>query len=58
MQVHATGSSYGDPLPIPVVPDNAVPPAQSYGYPFSGTEPTEAAAGMSGAYPNTGNEPS
>jgi hypothetical protein len=33
------GASYGDPMALPVVPDNALPPASSGGYPYSGDEP-------------------
>jgi hypothetical protein len=39
------GASGGDQMAVPVVPDNALPPAQSYGYPYAGTEPTATAAG-------------
>jgi hypothetical protein len=40
------GASYGDALPLPEVPDNTLPAAASYGYPYPGLEPTEAAAGF------------
>jgi hypothetical protein len=39
------GASAGDAMDLPPVPDNALPPAASYGYPFAGMEPTPAAAG-------------
>jgi hypothetical protein len=39
------GGSAGDQMALPVVPDNALPAAQSYGYPYGGMEPTAAAAG-------------
>jgi hypothetical protein len=39
------GASAGDAMDLPPVPDNALPPAASYGYPFAGMEPTAAAAG-------------
>jgi hypothetical protein len=45
------GSSYGDEMAIPDVPANAVPSEGSDLYPFSGTEPTPASAGMAGPYP-------
>src|SRR5262245_54582942 len=45
------GAAYGDAMALPVVPDNAVPASQSFGYPFPGLEPTEAEAGMAGPYP-------
>jgi hypothetical protein len=35
----------GDAMDIPPVPDNTLPAAASYGYPFAGMEPTPAAAG-------------
>lgn len=38
-----TGSAYGDAMALPPVPDNALPPAASYGYPYAGMEPTAAA---------------
>ena len=34
-----TGSAYGDAMALPPVPDNALPPAASYGYPYAGMEP-------------------
>ena len=40
------GASYGDPMNIPPVPANAVPAEDSYLYPYSGMEPTPAAAGF------------
>jgi hypothetical protein len=45
------GASYGDPVDLPPVPAAAVPPAMSDEYPYSGLEPTAAAAGMAGPYP-------
>ena len=42
------GASYGDAVDIPVVPTNALPPAQSDEYPWQGMEPTPAAAGIGG----------
>lgn len=39
------GSDYGDAVALPVAPDNAVPPAGSYGYPWPGDEPVPAGAG-------------
>jgi hypothetical protein len=44
------GAAYGDAMDIPPVPANAVPPAQSDEYPYSGLEPTPAAAGFPGQY--------
>jgi hypothetical protein len=44
------GASYGDLMSLPPVPDNAVPPANSFGYPFPGLEPTPAQAGSEGIY--------
>jgi hypothetical protein len=40
------GASYGDPMALPLVPANTVPPASSDLYPWSGTEPTPAGAGL------------
>jgi hypothetical protein len=39
------GASAGDAMTLPPVPDNTLPAAASYGYPFAGMEPTPAAAG-------------
>lgn len=39
------GASYGDQMDLPPVPSAAVPPAMSDLYPYSGMEPTPAAAG-------------
>jgi hypothetical protein len=39
------GASAGDLMDLPAVPDNTLPAAASYGYPFAGMEPTPAAAG-------------
>jgi hypothetical protein len=33
-------------MDLPPIPDNALPAALSYGYPYPGLEPTEAAAGF------------
>jgi hypothetical protein len=49
------GSSYGDAMDLPPVPDNAVPPASSDLYPWPGQEPTPAAAGTD--FYTTGDEP-
>jgi hypothetical protein len=38
------GAAYGDPMVLPPVPDNAVPPAMSDLYPWAGLEPTPAGA--------------
>jgi hypothetical protein len=48
------GASAGDQMVIPDVPANVVPPAESYAYPYSGMEPTAAAAGTDGIYPEPG----
>ena len=40
------GASYGDAVPLPEVPDNTLPAAASYGYPYPGQEPMPAAAGF------------
>ena len=40
------GASYGDAMDLPPVPSAAVPPAISDLYPYSGMEPTPAAAGF------------
>jgi hypothetical protein len=40
------GAAYGDPVDLPLVPANTVPPASSDLYPWSGTEPTPAGAGL------------
>jgi hypothetical protein len=40
------GASATDEMVLPVVPANAVPPAQSSLYPYAGMEPTPAAAGF------------
>jgi hypothetical protein len=45
-QILPLGGSYGEQMDLPVVPENAVPPAQSDLYPYSGMEPTPAAAGF------------
>jgi hypothetical protein len=45
------GAAYGDLMDLPPVPANAVPSEGSDLYPFSGTEPTPAGAGMAGPYP-------
>jgi hypothetical protein len=39
------GASATDEMALPPVPDNALPAAASYGYPYAGMEPTAAAAG-------------
>ena len=40
------GASAGDQMDLPPVPSAAVPPAMSDLYPYSGMEPTPAAAGF------------
>ena len=40
------GASAGDQMTLPPVPSAAVPPAMSDLYPYSGMEPTPAAAGF------------
>jgi hypothetical protein len=44
------GAAYGDPMVLPDVPANAVPPASSGDYPWQGDEPTPPSAGLPG-YP-------
>lgn len=39
-------TGHGDQMNLPPVPSNALPPADSYGYPYPGLEPTIAAAGF------------
>jgi hypothetical protein len=39
------GASAGDQIALPEVPGNVVPAAESFGYPFSGMQPTPAGAG-------------
>jgi hypothetical protein len=45
------GGDYGEQLDIPVVPDNAVPPAMSDLYPYPGLEPTPAGVPYGGDEP-------
>jgi hypothetical protein len=40
------GTSYGDAMVLPQVPANALPPASSDLYPYSGMQPVPAAAGF------------
>lgn len=47
------GSSYGDEMALPEVPEAATGPASGFLYPWSGLEPTPAGAGLD----YTGNEP-
>jgi hypothetical protein len=44
------GAAYGDLMTLPDVPAAAVPPAMSDDYPYSGDQPTPAAAGFPGQY--------
>jgi hypothetical protein len=46
-------TGHGDVVTLPEVPTNAVPPASSSLYPWSGLEPTPAAVAVEG-YPGTG----
>jgi hypothetical protein len=39
------GAPATDEMALPPVPENALPAAASYGYPYAGMEPTPAAAG-------------
>jgi hypothetical protein len=45
-QVGSHGSAHGDAMDLPGVPASAVPAEGSYGYPYSGDEPTPAGAGF------------
>jgi hypothetical protein len=51
---YGQGSTIGDIMSLPVVPTMVVPAADSSLYPFSGLEPTPAAAGFEGTYPDAG----